>query len=103
MSEHTQGNRDLLYGLHDRPAPAKAFLGATQHVLASFVGIITPSLILTYSPTFAKPKRGILEANALRRLSHECHKFSVSTGDLYRILPPQTKRHVLPIIYYEPH
>ena len=46
MSEHTQGNRDLLYGLHDRPAPAKAFLGATQHVLASFVGIITPSLII---------------------------------------------------------
>ena len=46
MSEHTQGNRDLLYGLHNRPAPAKAFLGATQHVLASFVGIITPSLII---------------------------------------------------------
>lgn len=42
MSEHTQGNPDLLYGLHDRPAPAKAFLGASQHVLASFVGIITP-------------------------------------------------------------
>ena len=62
MSEHTQGNRDLLYGLHDRPAPAKAFLGATQHVLASFVSIITPSLILTYSPTFAKLKRGILKA-----------------------------------------
>ena len=52
MSEHTQGNRDLLYGLHNRPAPAKAFLGATQHVLASFVGIITPSLILTYSHHF---------------------------------------------------
>ncbi|MDN3397335.1 nucleobase:cation symporter-2 family protein [Psychrobacter sp. APC 3426] len=46
MSEHTQGNPDLLYGLHDRPAPAKAFLGASQHVLASFVGIITPSLII---------------------------------------------------------
>lgn len=46
MSEHTQGNPDLLYGLHERPAPAKAFLGAVQHVLASFVGIITPSLII---------------------------------------------------------
>ncbi|WP_201585907.1 uracil-xanthine permease family protein [Psychrobacter jeotgali] len=42
----TQINTDLLYGLHDRPAPAKAFLGAIQHVLASFVGIITPSLII---------------------------------------------------------
>lgn len=46
MSEHTQGNPDLLYGLHDRPTPTKAFLGAVQHVLASFVGIITPSLII---------------------------------------------------------
>ena len=58
MSEHTQGNRDLLYGLHDRPAPAKAFLGATQHVLASFVGIITPSLILTYSHHFRQAQVG---------------------------------------------
>lgn len=46
MSEHTQGNPDLLYGLHDRPAPTKAFLGAVQHVLAAFVGVITPSLII---------------------------------------------------------
>ena len=46
MSEVNQGNPDLLYGLHDRPAPAKAFLGAVQHVLAAFVGIITPSLII---------------------------------------------------------
>ncbi|CAM3975552.1 uracil-xanthine permease family protein [Psychrobacter arenosus] len=37
---------DLLYGLHDRPAPVKAFLGAVQHVLASFVGVITPALII---------------------------------------------------------
>ncbi len=45
-SEHAQGNPDLLYGLHDRPEPTKAFLGAIQHVLAAFVGIITPSLII---------------------------------------------------------
>ncbi|MGO1400273.1 MAG: uracil-xanthine permease family protein [Moraxellaceae bacterium] len=46
MKEHPQGNPDLLYGLHDRPAPGKAFLGAIQHVLAAFVGIITPPLII---------------------------------------------------------
>ena len=48
MSETSkvQENPDLLYGLHDRPAPAKAFLGAVQHVLAAFVGVITPSLII---------------------------------------------------------
>lgn len=37
---------ELLYGLHDRPTFLKAFLGAIQHVLASFVGVITPSLII---------------------------------------------------------
>ncbi|WP_242678567.1 nucleobase:cation symporter-2 family protein [Psychrobacter pygoscelis] len=37
---------ELLYGLHDRPNFMKALLGAVQHVLASFVGVITPSLII---------------------------------------------------------
>ena len=37
---------DLIYGLNDRPKPAPAFLAALQHVLAAFVGIITPPLII---------------------------------------------------------
>lgn len=39
-------NNELLYGLEDRPSPHKAFFAALQHVLASFVGIITPTLII---------------------------------------------------------
>jgi len=46
MSENVPANTDLLYRLLDRPTPIKAFLGAIQHVLAAFVGIITPSLII---------------------------------------------------------
>jgi xanthine permease XanP len=46
MSENVPANTDLLYRLHDRPTPLKAFLGAIQHVLSAFVGIITPSLII---------------------------------------------------------
>ena len=46
MSENLPEKTDLLYRLHDRPAPITAFLGAIQHVLAAFVGIITPSLII---------------------------------------------------------
>ena len=41
-----QRKSDLLYGLHDRPAPQKALFAAFQHILASFVGIITPALII---------------------------------------------------------
>ena len=48
MSENTQGQNDtdLIYGLHDKPAPKHAFLTALQHMLAIFVGIITPPLII---------------------------------------------------------
>lgn len=38
---------ELVYNLNDRPAPLPAMLGATQHVLAMFVGIVTPPLIVT--------------------------------------------------------
>lgn len=37
---------ELIYGLHDRPAPMTSILAALQHVLAAFVGIITPPLII---------------------------------------------------------
>jgi len=37
---------DLIYRLHDRPPLAEAALVGFQHVLASFVGIVTPSLII---------------------------------------------------------
>ncbi|MEX5542544.1 uracil-xanthine permease family protein [Pseudomonas poae] len=37
---------ELIYGLDDRPKPLPAMLAALQHVLAAFVGIITPPLII---------------------------------------------------------
>lgn len=39
-------NNDLIYQLDDCPAFAPAIFAALQHVLASFVGIITPTLII---------------------------------------------------------
>lgn len=41
-----QSNDELIYGLDDKPSKPQAFLAGLQHVLASFVGIITPSLII---------------------------------------------------------
>lgn len=37
---------DLIYGLEARPPLREAIFAALQHVLASFVGIVTPSLIV---------------------------------------------------------
>lgn len=46
MPPELPSSQDLIYGLDDRPQPVPAFLAALQHVLASFVGIITPPLII---------------------------------------------------------
>ncbi|WP_394220719.1 uracil-xanthine permease family protein [Alteromonas gracilis] len=40
---------DLLYDLHDEPAFLPSLTAAFQHLLASFVGVITPTLIVTSS------------------------------------------------------
>lgn len=46
MQPESDSTTDLIYGLEDRPAPVPAFFAALQHVLASFVGIITPPLVI---------------------------------------------------------
>lgn len=46
MSEESTNPSDLIFKVDDRPPIATAAFGALQHVLASFVGIITPSLII---------------------------------------------------------
>jgi xanthine permease XanP len=39
-------NSELLYGLNDKPPAGESVFVAIQHVLASFVGIITPPLLI---------------------------------------------------------
>jgi xanthine permease XanP len=46
MQPDSPPNNDLIYGLNDRPKSLPATLAAIQHVLAAFVGIITPPLII---------------------------------------------------------
>ncbi|WDH23609.1 uracil-xanthine permease family protein [Pseudomonas chlororaphis] len=46
MQPDTLRQSDLIYGLDDRPKPLAAILAALQHVLASFIGIITPPLVI---------------------------------------------------------
>lgn len=41
-----QSPAELIYGLDDRPAPLPALFAALQHLLASFVGVITPPLVI---------------------------------------------------------
>lgn len=46
MPQEKTTHSDLIYALDDRPAPLPAFFAALQHVLACFVGIVTPTLII---------------------------------------------------------
>jgi xanthine permease XanP len=39
-------NSELIYALEDRPPPLKSLFAGVQHLLASFVGIVTPALII---------------------------------------------------------
>ncbi|MBD1845605.1 purine permease [Cyanobacteria bacterium FACHB-63] len=43
---HVPRSSELIYGLHDRPPLTETIFVAIQHVLASFVGIVTPPLII---------------------------------------------------------
>lgn len=43
---HIESKSELIYQLNDKPSAKKSFFAALQHVLASFVGIITPTLII---------------------------------------------------------
>jgi xanthine permease XanP len=45
----TTANKDLLYGLNDKPGVPQSVVAATQHVLASFVGIITLTLVIGFA------------------------------------------------------
>lgn len=42
----SKSSNSLIYGLDDRPPPAASFLAGAQHILASIVGIVTPTLII---------------------------------------------------------
>jgi xanthine permease XanP len=45
-TSESQFKSELIYGLNDKPPVAESFFVAFQHVLAAFVGIITPALLI---------------------------------------------------------
>ena len=43
---HAQHNSELIYRLEDRPPLAQTLFAACQHLLAMFVAVITPALLI---------------------------------------------------------
>ncbi|MEO1067580.1 MAG: nucleobase:cation symporter-2 family protein [Cyanobacteria bacterium J06638_6] len=56
---------ELLYGLNDKPPIGEAVFVAIQHVLASFVGIITPGLIISGALGISPADTGIIVSMSL--------------------------------------
>ena len=44
--KNTTASKELIYGLNDRPPIKDSLFAALQHLLAIFVAIITPPLII---------------------------------------------------------
>ena len=57
--------RELIYGLHDKPPVREAFFAALQHLLAIFVAIVTPPLIIASAMRLDVPTTGFLVSMAL--------------------------------------
>lgn len=56
---------DLIYGLHDKPQLREALFAALQHLLAIFVAIITPPLIISNALSFDLHTTGFLVSMSL--------------------------------------
>ena len=57
--------KDLIYGLNDRPPLRETLFAALQHLLAIFVAIITPPLIIASALRFDIQTTGFLVSMSL--------------------------------------
>ena len=57
LEEHVNPakNSELIYGLEDRPPLKETLFAALQHMLAIFVAIVTPPLIIAGSLILKRP------------------------------------------------
>lgn len=53
-------SKELIYGLNDRPPLRETLFAALQHLLAIFVAIITPPLIISSALKFDLETTGVL-------------------------------------------
>ena len=60
-----QQQSDLIYGLNDRPPLRGTLFAALQHLLAIFVAIITPPLIISSALKFDLQTTGVLVSMSL--------------------------------------
>ncbi|OQY32754.1 MAG: xanthine permease XanP [Spirochaetaceae bacterium 4572_59] len=47
MSDAQQLKADLIFNLEDKPSVGKAFFAALQHMMAIFIGIVTPAIVIS--------------------------------------------------------
>ncbi len=65
MNTHTNANSGLIYGVDERPPLRDTFFAAIQHLLAIFVAIITPPLIIAKAMNLDLALTGFLVSMSL--------------------------------------
>lgn len=91
---------DLIYGIEDRPPFKDALFAALQHLLAIFVAIITPPLIIASALKLDVEKTGFLVSMSL--LLRECLLLSSADVLPYRGETALYTRHEL-FVYWSDH
>lgn len=79
MEQAQKQQSDLIYGLYDRPPLRETLFAALQHLLAIFVAIITPPLIISSALKFDLETTGFLVSMSLFvsgiATFIQCHRF----------------------------
>ena len=78
---------DLIYGIEDRPPFKDALFAALQHLLAIFVAIITPPLIIASSLKLDVEKTGFLVSMSLFASGDLSVDFLLFLVSVWRLLP----------------
>lgn len=78
-AKSAEASKDLIYGLYDRPPLRETLFAALQHLLAIFVAIITPPLIISSALRFDLATTGFLVSMSLFVSGFatfiQCHRF----------------------------
>ena len=86
MSDINNAGSDLIFELEDRPPFHQALVGAITHLLAIFVPMVTPALIVGAALQLSAETTAYLVSMALAFPCTGAYKVYVSNGPLFPVM-----------------
>ncbi len=89
MTKTQQNGGDLIFRLEDRPSAGKAFFASLQHLMAIFIGIVTPAIVISGALGFSTETSSYLISMSLFvsgvATFIQCRKFGIVGSGLLSI------------------